>query len=683
MKKVLCIGVALLSILSFGYGFAQESMTQIPAVITYLVGNVDVDNTPDNNVEDFQIAELDMKLPRGAIVRTGRDGLCELSLHDGSTIKLSNTSVFKIEDISYNEDSGRKRSKFNLMFGKMKATVAKLTTSDSEFDVRSGTALAGVRGTTYGIFFDGVQAQVLVFDGSVSLESITGAFEPQIIKKGKFSTIPSDGLAESATRIPEEVWQEWDEEFSPFSDEAEEIVEEQPEEKPKTTSDKGEKKINLGATFGSLTIEDTFFNRWAFLTEYKRGKFGFGLYLPAIFLPDNGLFSFKEWYNYDEWDFTDFNDAIHDLLVKIYYLQYGRDGDPFFFRLGGLERVRLYQGFIVNEYTNMLYFPQEVSTGVVLNADLHFAGIESFIAHVDRGLQTSAVRGYLRPLGRKVPLSIGGTMFYDWPKPDSASWPMGPLGEQTQNEEQLPRIFIVGLDTGFPVTQLDSFTMEIYVDAAKIGYQYDELQPALAGTGVNAGKIEFLEGFGTALGVAGTVVSMVDYRAEYRYIRDYYEPGIIDFNWDNRRLTYQQELLNLILAQNDPSYASADSSGFYLSGGVRLFDLKLAMGLGYGQYNRYTGTSTENVEEGQIYIKMEEGLIPKTWGQITYDRSNNFSSIFKEPFDESTLFNVDIFYQVAPLLTLSLKIKRTYQYDDEAQQWRPIDSFGINTMISF
>ena len=683
MRKVLYIGVALLSILSFGYGFAQESMTQIPAVITYLVGNVDVDNTPDNNVEDFQIAELDMQLPQGTIVRTGRDGQCELSLHDGSIVKISHTSVFKIEDISYNEDSGKKRSKFKLMFGKMKATVAKLTTSDSEFDVRSGTALAGVRGTTYGIFFDGVQAQVLVFDGSVSLESITGAFEPQIIKKGQFSTVLSDGLAESTTRIPKKVWQEWDEEFSPFSEEAEEIVEEQPEEKPETTFGKGERKISLGATFGSLTIEDAFYNRWAFLTEYNRGRFGVGLYLPAIFLPENGLFSFNKWHNKNEWDFTDFEDIIHDLLVKIYYLRCGEEGDPLYFRMGGLERVKLHQGFIVNDYTNMLYFPKELSTGAVLGADLSIVGVETLVAHVDRGLQTSAARLYLRPLGGKVPLSIGGTIFHDWPKPNSASWPVGPLGEQSQNKDQLPRIFIVGLDMGFPITQLDSFTMEIYADAAKLGYQYNELHPFLADTGVHEGKIEFLDGFGIALGLTGTVISMVDYRAEYRFTRDYYEPGIIDFNWDNRRLTYQQELLILILAQNDPSYTSADSSGFYLSGGVRLFDMKLAMGLGYGQYNRYTGTSTENIEEGQIYLRMEEGLLPKTWGQITYDRSDNFSSIFKEPFDESTLFKADIFYQAAPLLTLSLRVKRTYQFDDAAQQWRPIDSFGINTMISF
>ena len=53
----------------------------------------------------------------------------------------------------------------------------------------------------------------------------------------------SDGLAESATKIPKEVWKEWDEEFRLFSEEAEELVEEQPEEKPETAAERGDRKI--------------------------------------------------------------------------------------------------------------------------------------------------------------------------------------------------------------------------------------------------------------------------------------------------------------------------------------------------------------------------------------------------------------------------------------------------------
>jgi hypothetical protein len=650
-------------------------MTQMPAVVSYLVGNVDVDKTPDNNVDDFEVAELDMSLLVGSIVRTGRDGFCELKLHDGSVIKVSHTSVFKIEDISYNRDSGKKRSKFNLLFGKMKAKVSKLTTSDSEFDVRTGTTLAGVRGTTFGVFFDGVEAQVLVFEGSVSLESITSSFEPQLVRKGRIITVQSDGLPQSTEKIPKEIYIEWEEEFSYTSEEDQDAATEPPEER--------ERNFGIGATFGSLAIDDTYYNRWALLTDYHKGKFSFGLYLPAIFLHDNGFFHFDEWYNHDEWDFSDLDDALHDMLLKIHYLQYGAVGDPFYFRLGGLEKIRLHQGFIVNDYTNMLLFPQKVSSGAALSVGGYTAGMDAFAAHIDSGLQASSLRGYVRPLGKKFPLHIGGSMFYDWPKPDNVSWPVGPVGEPTVNEDQLPRIFVFGLDSGYPISNNDSFNMEVYVDAAKAAYRYDELQPALAGTGVDAGKIEFLKGFGTAAGLSGTILSRIDYRAEYRYIRDYYEPGIINFKWENRRLTYQQELLDIILSQNDTNYASDQNHGLFLSAGLRFFDAKLTTGLGYGFYNRYTGSSTDKVEEGRIYLRLEEGPVPNVWGQISYDRSDNMDKIFSKPFDESTLLSLNIYYRAAPSLTVSLDFKRSYLYEDEALQWIPINSFGINTMVYF
>jgi len=674
MRKCMLAAItAFLCLLFFGYAFAQDGMQEKPLVITYLAGNVDVDRTPDNDVEDFTIAELEMEVPRGSIVRTGRDAYCELTLHDGSIIRIAPASVFKIDDVSYNEETGRKRGKFNLLFGRVKATVSKLTTSDSEFEVRSGTSLAGVRGTTFGVFFDGEQAQVLVFEGSVSLESITEAFEPVVIKKGNITTVPSDGLAEPVSRISKEMLQEWDEQFRIFSDAAQPYAQEVPE-----AEKAGRKYLDLAASFGGMTIDNTFYNRWVFYTEYNRNKFGFGIYLPAIFSFEDGFFSFNEWYNYDEWDFTNFQDIIHDLLIKIYYLKYGEYGDPFYVRLGSIDTFNLHYGFIVNDYTNMLFFPQELSSGVVLNADVKYVGLETFAARIDEGLQTSGARAYVRPFAKRFPLYFGGSVFYDWPKPESSSWPAG-----TANENQLPRILIVGADTGLPLFRRDAFTLGLYADIARVGFQYDELHPSLVGMGVQEGKVEFLKGLGTAFGVAGTAVSVVDYRAEYRYIMDYYEPGIINFNWDNRRLTYQQELLTLIQNQTDPMYVSENTGGFYLSAGLKLLKQRLSLGLGYGNYKKHTGVATEAVDQGQFYLVLKEGLIPRTWGDFTYNRDDNVSGVLKDFIDDNTLLDTNLYYRVAPMLILSLNIKRTYQYNDVTGQYDPIDSFRINTIVSF
>jgi len=88
MKRGAIYILTLLFILSIGLLYAQEDMAEEPAYISFLSGNVDVDLTPDNEVEDFEVAELDMELGAGALIRTGRNALCEITMPDGSTVKI-------------------------------------------------------------------------------------------------------------------------------------------------------------------------------------------------------------------------------------------------------------------------------------------------------------------------------------------------------------------------------------------------------------------------------------------------------------------------------------------------------------------------------------------------------------------------------------------------------------------
>jgi len=64
MKKLFIYTAIILLIAGAGILQAQE-WEEEPAYISYLVGSVDVDITPDNQVEDFEPAELDMDLPPG------------------------------------------------------------------------------------------------------------------------------------------------------------------------------------------------------------------------------------------------------------------------------------------------------------------------------------------------------------------------------------------------------------------------------------------------------------------------------------------------------------------------------------------------------------------------------------------------------------------------------------------
>jgi len=136
MKKLFIYTAIILLIAGAGILQAQE-WEEEPAYISYLVGSVDVDITPDNQVEDFEPAELDMDLPPGSVIKTGSDGLCEITMPEGSTIKVSSGSVFQIEGISINRKTGATSQRFSLIFGRVRAKVEKLVTTDSHLEFHS------------------------------------------------------------------------------------------------------------------------------------------------------------------------------------------------------------------------------------------------------------------------------------------------------------------------------------------------------------------------------------------------------------------------------------------------------------------------------------------------------------------------------------------------------------------
>ncbi len=685
------IVILTIAVLSGGVtAFAQEgeNLPEAPAYLSYMAGSVDVDITPDNEIEDFEIAELEMELPTDTILRTGKEALCEITLADGSTVKISSSSVFRLDEQLYTGDSGKKKERFSLIFGRVRAKVQKLLTPDSVFEIKSGTALAGVRGTSFGVQYDGAVAQVLTFEGSVTLSSVKNSFEPLVIEQGQMSAVLPDGIPEPVSQIPEDVRNNWQNELDKFTEETAQAEASAPSE-PRPLQQKKEKQkggvwnyLSLNAYIGTVTIGDSVYARWVFTPELSVGKLGVGLFLPAIFSPDVGLFGFDQWENHDEWDFTDFEDSIHDLLIKFYYIRWGHPGDPLYVKVGGIDDFNLGHGFIVDNYTNIPYFPEELATGLQFNIDRDTWGLESMISDLSR-FELYGGRVYVRPAGQKFPLAFGVSAVHDRPDPSHETWPVGPFGEATENKDQLPHIFIFGADTELPVLNLDMFALKLYVDAAKIGYSYKEIPPALQVTDyAKEGEISFLRGLGTAAGVTGRVVKIFGYRFEYRYIFDYYEPGLINSLWENRRLEYQQQLINLIFAQNDPGYEKSTSSGFYLSGDVELFK-KLELGLGYESYERYTGSSSETVQKGRAYVNVNRGLIPKVFGSLSYDRNAQLENVLDEPFDENTVLKAEVYYELAPGFAISGNLNRTFRYDDETGKNEPIDSFGISTVFMF
>ena len=114
-------------------------------------------------------------LVKGAVVatgtwlKTGAKGWVELTLHDKSKFTLANNTEFEVSNFLLTNN--KREGSFNLTQGKLRATVVKFGGRQSGMTVRSGTAVAGIKGTEFMMLSQG---QANLFFGNEGTVSVSG-----------------------------------------------------------------------------------------------------------------------------------------------------------------------------------------------------------------------------------------------------------------------------------------------------------------------------------------------------------------------------------------------------------------------------------------------------------------------------------------------------------------------------
>ncbi len=144
--------------------------------------------------------------------------------------------------------------------------------------------------------------------------------------------------------------------------------------------------FGLGGVFGATNINGENYQQIGFRPEVKIWKFGMGLDFQ-ILLNEEGKIRKEDW---DDWK---------DYMDKIYYISYGKKGEPLYIRYGGLDSTVLGYGILINGYTNMVEYPTYKRQG------LEFA------------FQTGSMGGEfmvndLKELTEKTPSCMGGGRIY-------------------------------------------------------------------------------------------------------------------------------------------------------------------------------------------------------------------------------------------------------------------------------
>jgi len=103
--------------------------------------------------------------------------------------------------------------------------------------------------------------------------------------------------------------------------------------------------------------------------ELSFGKFGMMLDL-SLYIDGEGNIASQYW------------DSPQDILEKIYYLRWGRKGDPFYIKVGAIDNYRLGFGILMNRYANTIQYPSVIRVGGTMGFKAGNFGMDVFVNNI-------------------------------------------------------------------------------------------------------------------------------------------------------------------------------------------------------------------------------------------------------------------------------------------------------------
>jgi hypothetical protein len=299
---------------------------------------------------------------------------------------------------------------------------------------------------------------------------------------------------------------------------------------------------------GGAPGENETYQRFGFKPELNLGPFGLGLDLTLraqinivgdnpfeVYLPD--------WVP----DYMGNGKTILDVyLPKILFVRYGQRGGPLYAKLGSIEDLTIGNGFIMGNYSNTRFLPEQRIFGLGAGIDgslfkFPYFGLEFATGNLSR-LDVLGGRAYVRPLAfLSLPLLKGLEFGYEQVI-DLQPYLYGDSGTTTAPAYSN----VYGVDARSPILPEGPFTMMAMAD------------------------LVFQEGdrLGTMAGLSGRIIGLFTYAAQIRYMEDGFIPVYFDSNYDLYRAVKHDAL-------GAPS-SGEFSVGWYANAGASLFGDKIS-----------------------------------------------------------------------------------------------------------
>ena len=224
----------------------------------------------------------------------------------------------------------------------------------------------------------------------------------------------------------------------------------------------------LGMEIGSITIDDKTYSKVLLQPEFAIGDLQMALYLPIIY--NNDMFDPNDWYHpagNDEWSFgTDqggdvadiATDILSDLFLKIKYVKWGEQRDPFYFKFGNVDDMTLGHGILMENYANDSDFPVVRKVGF----NMGITGEKSTTEFVSDDLSNIQLIGGRVAFGKKFKFGISSIVDINADINAAVDGEVLSYGTTTLAESQFINF---GVDLDLSILESDFLSIVLFADA--------------------------------------------------------------------------------------------------------------------------------------------------------------------------------------------------------------------------
>jgi len=327
--------------------------------------------------------------------------------------------------------------------------------------------------------------------------------------------------------------------------------------------------------------------------DFSYGKFGIGLDLTFHYRFDDGHgdFDFRE----EGWTTGSKRDFLDVYLPIFRYIRYGHKGDSLYGKIGSIEDGTLGNGFIMGNYSNTNFLPEQRMVGLALDIDgslfnFPYVGVETFAGNLAK-MDVFGTRIFVRPLtSLGIPiiedLQIGTTVAFDR-EPDA-------LNAFTRTGVANPKtVSIYGMDFKQPIIANNAISLALFGDLA--------FQEGSGST--NAGGL---------LGIGGQMITFINYGLNALVLGDNFVPFYFDSVYDlYREAKYEVYDGSMDI---DGYYGWLASLGFTFLDGMFSFNTSVD-----GSFERKSDKPTTFPHLRSVLV-VGEGLIPGFFFDASYDK---------------------------------------------------------------